>query len=296
MKKPVLVIMAAGMGSRYGGLKQMDPVHNGHLLIEYSVYDAIRAGFEEVIFIINKKIEKDFKELIGKKLEGSINVRYAIQDINDIPNNYTIKNRIKPWGTAHAVYAARDIIDSPFAVINADDYYGISAFKLMYEFLLNSKPYEFSMIGYNLKNTVTDNGSVSRGVCTLKDEYLTDIIERTKIVKKDDKIYFEEEELVEIDSESIVSMNFWGFGKEILEDITELFDEFLSNYNDEEGNKKEFFLPMVVDHIINSTKGSVKVMLSNEQWHGMTYKEDKQNLSDALKGYTLKNIYPEKLW
>ncbi len=296
MKKPVLVIMAAGMGSRYGGLKQMDPVNKDHLLIEYAVYDAIRAGFEEVVFIINKKIEQDFKELIGKKLDHHIKVQYAIQDISDIPADYTIKNRMKPWGTAHAIYAARNIIDSPFAVINADDYYGISAFKSMYEFLSNIKPYHFSMIGYSLKNTVTDNGSVSRGVCTIKDNILTDIVERTKIIKKDQKIYFEEEDLVELNPESVVSMNFWGFGKEILDDIKELLDQFLSEYKDEENNKKEFFLPMVVDDIIRKKKGSVQVILSKDKWHGMTYKEDKKELTKALLEYTSKNIYPEKLW
>lgn len=303
MKKPVLVIMAAGLGSRYGGLKQMDSIgKNGELIIDYSIYDAIQAGFEKVIFIINHKIEKDFKEIVGKKLDGFIGVEYAFQELRDIPEGVTLPNdRVKPLGTAHAIYSARDRIDGPFCVINADDYYGRGAFESMYTFLSKKdlSEYEYSMVGYSLKNTVTDNGYVSRGICDADgDMMLKGVTERTHIEKSNDGIAYKDKDGVEypLDEDAIVSMNFWGFTPSLIDEIKNNIADFLLAELPKNPLKCEYFLPFIVDDMIKQKKCTVKVMHTNEKWYGVTYAEDKENVVAAMVNMTQEEKYPDKLW
>lgn len=303
MEKPILVIMAAGLGSRYGGLKQMDSIgKNGELIIDYSVYDAIQAGFEKVVFIINHKIEKDFKEIVGKKLNGFIGVEYAFQELSDIPESVTLPNdRVKPLGTAHAIYSARDKIDGPFCVINADDYYGRDAFESMYNFLSKKDlgKYDYSMVGYSLKNTVTDNGYVSRGICDVdNDMMLHGVTERTHIEKVKEGIIYKDNNNWEypLDENAIVSMNFWGFTPSLIDEIKDNIADFLLAELPNNPLKCEYFLPFVVDEMIKQLRCSVKVMHTDEKWYGVTYAEDKENVVKALDKMTSDGKYPNKLW
>lgn len=305
MNKPVLVIMAAGMGSRYGGLKQIDPVSDkGEIILDFSLYDAMMAGFEKVIFIIKEENEKDFRELIDNRAGKQLKVEYAFQKLDDIPEGYQVpEERIKPWGTCHAVLSARHLIDGPFAVINADDYYGPGAFQTMYEFLekaQDDEKYRYSMIGYQLENTLTENGHVARGVCTVSSEgMLTDIVERTKIMRRDGKIMFTEDEektWEELEEGTPVSMNFWGFTKSFIDEMESRFPAFLDKTLKENPLKGEYFLPGVVDQLISEEKATVKVLKSADKWYGVTYKEDKQGVVDALQSMKDKGLYPEKLW
>ncbi len=304
MRKPALVIMAAGMGSRYGGLKQIDPVGpNGELIIDYSIYDAINAGFEKIVFIIKEEIDKDFKEIIGNRIEKKIKVEYAYQRIDNLPNGFLVPNgRVKPWGTGHAVLSCKGIINEPFAVINADDYYGKEAFGLLFEFLTkprnNTGKYNFCMAGYNIENTLTDNGHVARGVCKVNnDGYLTDIVERTRIEKRENEIQFTEdgENWVSIPNSSIVSMNCWGFTQQIIEELNDRFVNFLES-NKDNILKTEYFLPFVVDELIKGNKANVKVLKTNDKWYGVTYKEDKENVVNAICQMIKDKKYPEGLW
>src|SRR5665648_449850 len=291
MNKPVLIVMAAGMGSRYGGLKQMDPVGtNGELIIDFSIYDAIKAGFEKVIFVIKKEMEKDFQELIAKRPGRNIEIAFAFQDINDLPKGYQVpEERVKPWGTCHAV-------------INADDFYGAEAYKSMYDFLIEVKDdekYRYCMIGYDLENTLTENGHVARGVCeTTDDDFLKGIVERTKIMWRQGKIQFtEEEELWEtVDPETSVSMNFWGFTRSFMDEMIEMFPQELDKIQSENPLKGEFFLPLAVDKLLKEEKATVKVLRSHDKWYGVTYHEDKQGVVEALKKMKDNGTYPEKLW
>lgn len=306
MKEPALVIMAAGMGSRYGGLKQMDPVGSaGELIIDFSLYDAYLAGFKEVICVIKKEIEEDFKEIMERRAARHLNIRYAFQDLEDLPKGYSVpEGREKPWGTCHAVLSCKDMIDGPFAVINADDYYGPGAFQSIYEYLLNIKDdekYRFCMAGYQIENTLTENGTVARGVCQMsKDGFLTEIKERTKIKwTEDGSIAYTEddgESWNNIEKGTPVSMNFWGFSKKMIEEMEERFPKFLDKILIENPMKGEYFLPLAVDELIKENKATVKILKSADKWYGVTYKEDRKMVVDALQALKDKGLYPEKLW
>ncbi len=302
MKKPVLVVMAAGMGSRYGGIKQIDPVGpNDQLIIDYSVYDAKKAGFESVVFIIKHEIEKAFKEAIGDRLSKIMNVKYAYQSVDDVPEGFELpEGRVKPWGTSHAIYAAREIVDGPFAVINADDYYGPKGFQLVYDFLTeNTSEEDHCMVGYYLKNTVTENGSVSRGVCTVKaDDTLEEIEEYLKIELKDGKIKYTEDDgasYKDISGETVVSMNLWGFKRSYIDEISEGFKEFLIQ-NKDNITKSEYYIGSTISKMINEDTAKVHVLYSGDKWHGVTYKEDKPSVINAIKEKTEQGLYPEDLW
>ena len=275
-----LVVMAAGMGSRFGGLKQIEPVGpGGQAILDFSVYDAKAAGFNKVVFIIKQEIEKDFKEIVGKRIEKMIDVEYAFQETYKLPEGYTCPaDRTKPWGTGHAVYCCRDIVNEPFAVINADDYYGKSAFKQIYDFLKKGTG-DYCMVGFRLANTLTENGSVSRGVCTVKDGALTDVTERTKII--DCKYTEDGENWIPLAPDTIVSMNMWGFTPDIFEKIGKDFVHFLDEKL--EVPKSEFYLPSVVSGVIERGEKRVEVLVAEDKWYGVTYKEDKQGVVDAIR-------------
>ena len=304
MNKPVLIVMAAGMGSRYGGLKQMDPVGtNGELIIDFSIYDAIKAGFEKVIFVIKKELENDFKELLDNRPGRSIEVAFAFQDLYDIPKGYQVpEGRVKPWGTCQAVMSCRNIIDGPFAVINADDFYGADAYKSMYDFLARAKDdekYRYCMVGYDLENTLTENGHVARGVCeTTEDDFLEGIVERTKIMWRQGEIQFTEdgENWKTVEPGTSVSMNFWGFTKSFMDEMIEMFPHALDQIQKENPLKGEFFLPLAVDKVLKEEKATVKILRSHDKWYGVTYHEDKQGVVEAMKKMKEDGTYPEKLW
>ncbi len=304
MNKPVLVIMAAGMGSRYGGLKQLDPVGNhGQLIIDYSIYDARRAGFETVVFVIKPEIEEDFKRCIGDRVSKSVDVRYAYQLKEDLPEGYCVpEERRKPWGTAHAALAARNVVDGPFAVINADDYYGPEAFREIYGYLsahADGDVYEYVMVGYLLKNTVTENGTVARGVCEeTADNFLTRVTERTKIEKGEPPRYTEDDgqTWTELSEDTIVSMNMWGFTRSFLDEAWARFPAFLDKALAENPAKAEYFLPTVVSQLIDEGKARVKVLRSEDKWYGVTYREDKPTVVSAIAEKTASGLYPDRLW
>ncbi|MSS64125.1 nucleotidyltransferase family protein [Velocimicrobium porci] len=305
MKKPVLVIMAAGMGSRYGGLKQIDPIDNeGHIIIDFSIYDAIEAGFEEVIFIIKRENEKEFRECIGNRVEKFINVRYAFQELTDLPEGFAVpEGRIKPFGTGHAILACRDMIDGPFVVINADDYYGKHAYKMMYNFLCSQQDdekYRYAMVGYVLENTLTENGHVARGVCEIdKNGYLQNINERVHIEKRNGGAAYTEDEgesWTVIPKESTVSMNLWGFGKSVMKELEERFAPFLEENLVNNPLKCEYFLPSVVGQLLDEEKATVEVMKSMDRWYGVTYREDKEMVVKAIQKLKKEGLYPDYLW
>lgn len=306
MKKTTLVVMAAGMGSRYGGLKQIDPVGpNGEIILDYSVFDAAEAGFDRVIFVIKHEIEEDFKKITDGRYDEKIEVEYAFQDMTDLPEGFFVpEGRVKPWGTGQAVLACRKLIDGPFAVINADDYYGKETFRLVHDELVKEvekeDKYNFCMVGFRVENTLTENGSVARGVCqTNCDGYLTDIVERTKIAINGDKIQFTEndgESWTDIPFGTTVSMNCWGFSPEMMAELEQRFPAFLEKGVKENPLKCEYFLPFVVDELLKENKAQVKVLETSEKWYGVTYKEDKAFVKDALMQKVADGIYPEKLW
>ena len=305
MKKPVLVVMAAGMGSRYGGLKQIDPVDKeGHIIMDFSIYDAVRAGFKKVVFIIKKENEADFKAAIGDRISKIIEVAYVFQDLNNLPEGYSIpKGRVKPWGTGHAILSCLDEVDGPFAVINADDYYGSHAFQMAYDFLSQNEEgdtYSYMMVGYKLENTLTDNGHVARGVCvTDEDGHLVKINERTHIEKREDGAAYTEDDgktWVEIPEGSTVSMNMWGFSASILKELKDRFSKFLDENLESNPLKCEYFLPFVVDELLTEKKATVKVLKSMDKWYGVTYKEDKPVVVAAIQKLKDEGLYPQKLW
>lgn len=300
MKNPELVIMAAGMGSRYGGLKQIDKVDDfGHIIIDFSIYDAMRAGFRDVTFIIKKEIEKDFREVMDAHLAGKdINVKYVYQEIDKLPEGYSVpEGRRKPWGTAHALLCALGTVEAPFAVINADDYYGAHAFEKIYNFLKNSEDdgkYHYAMVGYRIKNTVTEQGTVSRGVCTVKDGMLTEVVERTKIGIRDGEIYYTEDGVdFDLDPETLVSMNLWGLTPSYLEECAKRFPAFLDENLPKNPEKCEFFLPTVVSNLIGEGKADVRMLDNEDKWYGVTYKEDKAQVVEAFRELIKKGVYPE---
>ena len=304
MKKPVLVVMAAGMGSRYGGLKQIDPVDpQGHIIMDFSVYDAIRAGFEKVVFIIKKENEGDFREAIGDRVSKKIQVSYVFQDIQNLPEGYQVpEGRVKPWGTGHAVLSCIDEIDGPFAVINADDYYGNHAFQMAYDFLSRNpdeeEGYQYMMVGYKLENTLTDNGHVARGVCVTDEKgYLQKINERTHIEKRDGGAAYTEDDgksWTQLPLDCTVSMNMWGFSASMLSELRERFPAFLDKNLKDNPLKCEYFLPFVVDELLKEKRASVQVLKSMDKWYGVTYKEDKPVVMAAIQKLKDEGLYPQE--
>lgn len=273
MKKTTLVALAAGMGSRFGGLKQMEPVsEKGSVLLDFSVYDAREAGFDKVVFVIKEAMYEDFKKMVGDKIEG-IEVDYVFQEMDSLPDG-----RTKPWGTGHAILCCRDKINEPFAVINADDYYGRNAYTELHEHLVNAEGLDLAMVAFDLKNTVTENGTVARGVCEIENGYLKTITERTKI--KDFKYTEDEETWYPLDEDTQVSMNLWGFTPEIFDVLEKHFEEFKADLKNP--LKDEFFLPLTVDMIIKSGKGTVKAFNCRDKWYGMTYREDMDSVKEAM--------------
>ncbi|MCI7726981.1 MAG: NTP transferase domain-containing protein [Clostridiales bacterium] len=302
-KKPVLVVMAAGMGSRYGGLKQIDPVGSqGEAILDYSIYDAHQAGFETVVIIIKEAIRKDFMETVGKRLEKApVEIRYAYQELDKLPAGITIpEGRTKPWGTSHAVLCAREQIDgAPFAVINADDYYGKAAFQVIFDALsASTEPNGYCMVGYELGKTVTENGSVARGVCQTDDKgYLTEVIERTSIETYEGGIRYQENgEYTDLPADTTVSMNMWGFMPGFLDEIDARFGAFLKDAIPNNPLKCEYFLPLPVSQLIKEGKATVKVLTSPDRWFGVTYAADKPVVVAALKAMTDEGKYPDGLW
>ena len=298
--------MAAGMGSRYGGLKQLDPVGNhGQLIIDYSIYDARRAGFETVVFVIKHEIEDAFKSGIGDRLSRVIDVRYAYQELGDLPEGYSVpEGRVKPWGTCHAILAARDVIDGPFAVVNADDYYGPEGFRAIYDYLSSNpdKPgcYEYAMVGYRLGNTVTENGSVARGVCEEDaDNFLLRVTERTRIEADGADARFTEdggETWTHLSGDTVVSMNLWGFQPEILEVFAETFRTFLSRLTPETALTAESLIPRLTDRMIRQGAGTVEVLTTPARWYGITYREDLPGVQTAIAAMKAAGQYPQSLW
>ena len=302
MTNRTLLILAAGMGSRYGGLKQIDKVgQGGETIIDYSVYDAVQAGFNKIIFVIRKNIEADFKEAIIDKFKDKIDVDYVFQELDSLPAGFHFpKEREKPWGTAHAVLTAKDKINDFFAVINGDDFYGKNAFVVMSNYLntlsLEDKK-SCSMAAYRLGNTLSENGTVSRGVCTVDDNsYLEKVVEHTKLKQDGNKIinYDNEFSTTELSPDVPVSMNFWGFHPIIFEHIESLFADFLRK--NMHNPKSEFYIPFVVDDLIKQDKIRVKVLQTDSQWYGITYWEDRQNVIDKFKEMIDNKIYPAVLW
>lgn len=297
--------MAAGMGSRYGGLKQIDPVdEQGHIIMDFSIYDAKRAGFEKVIFIIKKENEKDFREAIGGRIAKVIDVVYVYQDLHHIPEGYEVpQGRVKPWGTAHAVWSAKDEIDGPFAVINADDYYGREAFEKIYDYLQHHEDdgkYRYAMVGYRLENTLTENGHVARGICEVNDQgELVSVVERTRIEKRGQGAACTEDDgetWSELPSGTIVSMNMWGFTAGFLRETEKGLTAFLEKGLKENPLKCEYFLPSVVSRLLSEDRAVVTVLTTADKWFGVTYKEDKPVVENAILRFRQSGLYPEKLW
>lgn len=296
-----LVVLAAGMGSRFGGLKQIEPVGpNGEFIIDYSIYDAIRSGFDKVVFIIKEENYEVFKETIGKRIENKIKVEYAFQKLEDIPDGYDLKERVKPLGTAHALYSARDLVNENFAVINSDDFYGYDAIKKAGKFLDNnlvSDKEHYALIGYNVINTITENGSVKRGVCNIDNNTLVSLdeskIEKTERGLKATSLVTDKETYISDDT--IVSMNLLGFPKEFMNHIVDEFPSFLEE-NKENLETVEYLMPEVLSHQIKSNKADVEVIETSSKWYGMTYKEDKEEVENAIKNMIDEGLYPSKLW
>lgn len=305
-KKPVLVVLAAGMGSRYGGLKQMDSVGgHGQSILDYAVYDARRAGFETVIFVIKRAMAEDFQVTIGDRIRHGMDVRYAFQELDDLPAGYTCPpQRVKPWGTAHAVLAARSCIQGPFAVVNADDYYGPQAFRKIYNYLStrqdNSNICHYAMVAYRLGNTLTEHGSVARGICRVDETgCLEEVVERTCIERDGMGGRFSEDggqTWTHLDGDTPVSMNLWGFQRSFLDEAQHRFSTFLDRVLKENPEKGEFFLPLPVSALIAEGKAVVKVLHSSDRWFGVTYREDKSAVVAALAEKTREGLYPEELW
>jgi len=305
MKKPVLVVMAAGMGSRYGGLKQIDPVgSHGQMILDYSIYDAKRAGFETAIFVIKRELEETFRAAVGSRLDGAVEVKYVFQTLDDLPAGHTVpQGRVKPWGTSHAVLAARHVVDGPFAVINADDYYGPEGFRKIYDYLSthpDGARYEYAMVGYLLGNTVTEHGSVARGICEEDGEqFLKKVTERTHIEKDGEDARFTEDggaTWTSLPGSTVASMNLWGFTRSFLDEAWARFPAFLDAAARKDPLKGEYYLPAVVTPLIEEGKARVKVLRSADKWYGVTYKEDKAAVVEAIARMTAAGLYPDDLW
>lgn len=300
MREPTLVILAAGMGSRFGGLKQIMAVDDfGHAIIDFSLYDAYRAGFRKVAFIIKHEIEEDFKAAVGRRMEKYFDVKYVYQQLDLLPEGYSVpEGRVKPWGTGHAVLCCRGIVDGPFAVINADDFYGRTAYEEMYAFLSTERPgTEHAMIAYHLRNTVTETGYVARGICQVENGLLTDVVERTHIEKHGEVISFTEdgESYTPLPADVPVSMNCWAFSNSMLDELYKRFPAWLDANLPVNPTKCEYFLPFVTNAMIEDGEGTVAVLPCHEQWYGMTYKEDFPTVVNAIKALRDEGVYPEKL-
>ncbi len=305
MKKPILAVLAAGMGSRYGGLKQMDPVGpSGEFIIDYSIYDAHRAGFETVVFIIKHEIEEAFKATVGSRVASYMEVRYAFQQLDMLPEGYTVpEGRVKPWGTSHAILCAQEVLDAPFAVINSDDYYGPEAFRAAYDFLsgADDEPGKchYAMVGYHLKNTVTESGSVARGVCDLDENgCLTRVTEHTQIETYPGGIRTTLDggaTWSDLDPDTLVSMNLWCFRPSFVQELAAEFPGFLDKALVENPLKGEFFLPLTVTEMLQSGKADIKVLSSRDKWYGVTYKADRPGVVAALQRKTDEGLYPSPL-
>ncbi len=291
-----LLILAAGMGSRYGGLKQLDSItDNGEFIIDFSVYDAVLSGFDKIVFVIKEENLELFRDTIGKRFEDKVKVEYAFQRLDDLPEGFSVpEGRIKPWGTAQAMLAARAIVNEPFAVINSDDFYGRHAYKALCAHFVNAVPQEYCMVGYILKNTLTENGTVSRGICEVENGYLVDVVERTKIARDGDcAVYTDGESSESLPLDSIVSMNCWGFTPDIFDKVERGFAEFLR----ENGNdiKSEYYLPFAVKELMDRGECSVRVYSSEDSWYGVTYKEDRASVVASIKALKDSGAYPQKL-
>ncbi|NLW28429.1 MAG: NTP transferase domain-containing protein [Erysipelothrix sp.] len=301
MRKPMIVVMAAGMGSRFGGLKQLEPIgQQGEVILDYSIYDAKRAGFETVVFVINHRIEKEFKEKVGDRLSKVMNVRYAYQEVDQVPKGIEVpQGRVKPWGTAHCVVVSKEVIDQPFAIINADDFYGKEAFKVMFDYLSSlQEDGSYAMVGYPLKNTVSEFGSVSRGLCQV-DGYnqLVDIVEKTEIYKRDNRIeYNENGQFVSVDPNTYVSMNFWGFHEGFVNRVEKHFEKEIVEVLKKNPEKGEVYLPSVVKEQIKNHEVSVTVLKCDSQWYGITYQEDKSFVVESLNKLIKNGDYENPLW
>ena len=300
--KPTLLILAAGMGSRYGGLKQMDQVGpSGEAIIDYSIYDAIRAGFEKVTFIIRKNIEKEFREVFESKLKGAIETEFIFQELEMVPEGISFSSeRVKPWGTAHAVWVAKDYIREPFVVINADDFYGAGSYQTIADYLMQDNilsSSNYGMVGYQVQHTLSDFGSVTRGVCEATDEdFMKAVVERTEIVKDGQQIYYndKEEGKVFLSGDELVSMNFWGFTPTIFDHFEKAFTEFI---NENAGKPKtELYIPKVVNDLVATDIASVKILPSRDQWFGVTYREDKPVAVEHIRKLVEQGVYPDNLW
>ncbi len=303
MKKPSLVIMAAGMGSRFGGLKQITPVdHEGHVIMDFSIFDAMRSGFQEAVIVINPENEGDFRRLIGDRISARFPIRYAYQSLDHIPSCFSVpEGRVKPWGTAHAVLCAAETLNGPFAVINADDFYGAGAFSAIGNFLSeNSCENEHAMAGYLLKNTITENGAVARGVCEVdRLGYLVSVTELTHIEKRSDGAAYSRDggrTFTDIRADTVVSMNFWGFSASIIPALKTGFERFLSTILPADPLRAEYFLPSVVSGEIASWRAAVRVIPCHECWHGITYRDDMSSVTDAIAKMKRSGAYPDKLW
>ncbi len=301
MAEPTLVIMAAGMGSRFGGLKQITSVDDqGHAIIDFSLFDARRAGFKKIVFIIKHEIEDSFKAAIGARMENFFDVQYVYQQLDRLPEGYSVPDgREKPWGTGHAVLCCRGTVTGPFAVINADDFYGCGAYEAIYSFLSADRPdSEYAMVGYKLRNTVTENGHVARGVCEIENGFLRDITERTHIEKRgSDAAYTEDgEHFTPLSGDTTVSMNFWGFSTKMLDELGARFPAFLDRSLPENPLKCEYFLPFVANEQLQEGSASVRVLDCNETWYGMTYRADLDSVRAAIAAMKTDGIYPVRLW
>ncbi|PCI32396.1 MAG: nucleotide-diphospho-sugar transferase [Flavobacteriaceae bacterium] len=300
MNKPTLVILAAGIGSRYGGLKQLDTfTPEGDTILDFSIYDAVQAGFGKVVFIIRKSIEAEFTAVFNKKLAGKIEVAYVFQELENIPARFKENNRERPWGTGHAVLMAKEVVKENFTVINADDFYGKEAFEVMAKSLIAMDPSSdnYNMMGYRLKNTISENGFVSRGECQVNDTgFLTGVVERTHIEKIEESLQYKNDAGVftPISDEAVVSMNFWGFTPNYFKVSETMFEEFLEENSQE--MKAEFFIPLVVNAVIENSSGSVEVLKSDAKWFGVTYKEDKEIVTAAIQELKQNGVYPTHLW
>ncbi len=295
-KKTALVIMAAGIGSRFGGgIKQLEPVGpNGEIIMDYSIHDALEAGFDKIVFIIRRDLEKDFKDIIGKRIEKICAVDYAFQELDNLPAGFSVsENRTKPWGTGQAVLSCKGIVNEPFAIINADDYYGKEAFVKVHDFLINAEPKKYCGAGFILKNTLSDNGGVTRGICRLDENMqLIDIAETPNIIKTADGVQADGKS---IDADSYVSMNMWGVTPEYIDLLEEGFISFLSGL-DKDDLKSEFLIPIYMDKLIKSGKVTVQMLETKDKWFGVTYKEDKQTVIDSFKELYDKGVYSQKLY
>ena len=298
---PKLVIMAAGMGSRFGGLKQMEPVDKeGHSIIDFSMYDARRAGFRDLVFIIKREHDALFRERIGNRMERFFNVEYVYQELTDIPAGCTVPDgRVKPWGTGQAIACCRNVLHGPFAVINSDDYYGRTAFQEIYDFLSdNDDPHRYAMVGYRVKNTVTKFGSVARGVCEVQNGMLMGITERTKIYQRGDHAAYTEdgEHFVDLPGDTIVSMNIWGFTQPTVSEFWTRLGAFFEKEVPLDPLKREFYLPSVVNQQLEEGTARVRVLPCEEVWHGVTYREDLASVKEAICALKAAGVYEERLW